>query len=108
MDTGRKTFAFQLIGNQSPGGICEDMAQMRRKLGLVLKPVSGGAEKINVMNYLTRTATPAKVCYYEEDPYEINETKVRTMVITTERVNMYEMGHTITTTTKTRPTMTTD
>lgn len=36
---------------------------MRMKLGVVLKYVRGGVEKVNVVNYLTRAQPLAKECY---------------------------------------------
>ena len=53
--------------------IREKMAQMRTELGLVLKHVTGGAEKINVVNYLDKPAPPNDECYYAEDTYSVNE-----------------------------------
>ena len=50
-DTGRNTFAVQCTYNPVTDEICEEMAQMRTDLGLVLKHVTGGAENINVVNY---------------------------------------------------------
>lgn len=46
---------------------------MTTKMGLVLKRVSGGAEKVNVVNYLTKTLQPTEKNYYEEDVYTMND-----------------------------------
>ena len=42
-------------------------------MGLVLKHVIGGAEKVNAMNYLTKPPPPVDDYYYEEDSYAVNE-----------------------------------
>ena len=49
------------------------MAKMRTKLGLVLKHVTGGAEKINTVNYFAKPPPPNDECYYAEDTYAVNE-----------------------------------
>ena len=49
------------------------MAQMRTELGLVLKHVTEGAEKINAVNYLAKPPPPNDECYYEKDSYAVNE-----------------------------------
>ena len=93
---------------------------MRTKLGLVLKHITRGAEKINAVKYLSKPPPPNDECYYAEDSYAVNEqtrvsdrvpkaqiriigakvkgTKVGSMVTITVRVIMSEME---TTTTKT-------
>ena len=87
----------------------EELAQMRTELELVLKHVSGVAEKVNAVNYLAKPPPPAHEYYYEDDTYAVNEQmgvsdktpkapirrieeiKVGTMATTIERSNMFEM-----------------
>ena len=100
---------------------------MRTELGLVLKHVTRGAEKINAVNYLSKPQPQNDECYYEEDFYAVNEqtggfrtsaqgsnydswhqdqgNQGRTMVTTIVRVIMSEMETTIRTTTSTGVTM---
>ena len=49
------------------------MAQMRTDLGLVLKHVTGGAKKINVVNYKSKPPPQNDECYYAEDTYAVNK-----------------------------------
>ena len=49
------------------------MAQMRTKLGLVLKHVTMGAEKVNAVNYFTKPPPPVDEFYNEKDSYAVNE-----------------------------------
>ena len=72
-DTGRNTFVVQSTHNPATDEIREEMAQMRTELGLVLKHVTRGAEKINAVNYLSKPPPPNDECYYEEDSYAVNE-----------------------------------
>ena len=46
---------------------------MRTELGSVLKHVTGGAEKINAVNYLAKPPPPIDECYYAEETYAVNE-----------------------------------
>ena len=64
---------MQSTHNPATNEIREEMAQMRTKLGLVLKHVTGGAEKINAVNYLAKPPPPNDECYYAEDTYAVNE-----------------------------------
>ena len=72
-DTGRNTFAVQSTHNPATVEIHEEMAQMRTELGLVLKHVTGGAEKINAVNYLSKPPPPNYEFYYAENSYAVNE-----------------------------------
>ena len=72
-DTGRNTFAGQSTHNPATDEIREEMSQMRTELGLVLKHVTGGAEKINADNYLSKPPPQNDECYYGEDSYAVNE-----------------------------------
>ena len=49
------------------------MDQMRNELGLVLKHINRGAEKVNVVKYFSKPPPPTNEYYYEEDPYVVNE-----------------------------------
>ena len=97
---------------------------------MVLKHVTGGAEKINAVNYLSKPQPPNDKCYYAEETYAVNEqtgvsdrapkaqiriisakvkgTKVGSMVTITVRVIMSKMENTTVTTTSTRVTMVTE
>ena len=64
---------MQSTHNPATNEIREEMARMRTELGLVLKHVIGGAEKINAVNYLSKPPPKNNECYYEEDSYAVNE-----------------------------------
>ena len=53
-DTGKNTFVVQASHNPVADEIREEMSQMRTELGLVLKHVIKGAEKVNTVNYLAK------------------------------------------------------
>ena len=72
-NTGRNTFAVQSTHNPATDEIREEIAQMRTELGLVLKHVTGGAEKINAVNYLGKPPPPNNDFYYVEGTYAVNE-----------------------------------
>ena len=71
-DTGRNTFAVQSTHNPATDENREEMAQMRTELGLVLKHVTRGAEKINAVNFLAKPPPPNDECYHAEDHYPVN------------------------------------
>ena len=64
---------MQSTHNLATDEIHEEMAQMRTELGLVLKHITRGAEKINAVNYLPKPPPPNDECYYSEDSYAVNE-----------------------------------
>ena len=70
--TWRNTFAVQSTHNPATDEIREEMSQMRTELGLVQKHVTGGAKKINAVNYLSKPPSNDE-CYYAEDSYVVNE-----------------------------------
>ena len=72
-DTGRNTFAVQSTHNPTTDETREEMAQIRTELGLVLKHVTRGAEKINAVNYLSKPLPQNDEFYYAEDSYAVNE-----------------------------------
>ena len=57
---------MQSTHNPATDDIREEMAHMRTELGLVLKHVTGSAEKV-------KPPPPIDECYYEEDSYAVNE-----------------------------------
>ena len=69
--TGRNTLAVQFAHNSVADDLHEEMAQMKTELGLVLKYVVGGAEKVNVVNYLSKPPLPNNEYYYEKDSYAV-------------------------------------
>ena len=71
--TGRNTFAVKATHNLALDEIREEIAQIRIEIGLVLKRITGGAEKVNKVNYLTKPPPPADKFYYEEDSYTVND-----------------------------------
>ena len=64
---------MQSTHNPATDDIREEMAQMRNEFGLVLKHVTRGAEKINVVNYLSKPPQPHHEYYYAEDSCVVNE-----------------------------------
>ena len=67
---------MQSTHNPSTNKIREDMAQMIIELGLVLKHVTRGVEKINAVNYLSKPQPPNDEYYYEKNSYAVNEQTV--------------------------------
>ena len=59
--------------NPARDEIPEEMAHMRTEIGLVLKHIIGGAEKINAVNYLSKPPPPNDEFYYAENSYVVNE-----------------------------------
>ena len=59
---------MQSTHNLATDEIREEMAHMRTELVLVLKNVTKGAEKINVVNYLSKPPPPNDEYYNEEIP----------------------------------------
>ena len=64
---------MQSTHNPATDEIREVMAKMRTELGFVLKHITGGAEKINAVNYLSKPPPLNDECYYDEVSYAVNE-----------------------------------
>ena len=64
---------MQSTQNPATYEIHEEMAKMRTELGLVLKHVTRGVEKINALNYLSKPPPPNGECYFEDNSYAVNE-----------------------------------
>ena len=64
---------MQSTHNPATDEIREEMAQIKTDIGLVLKHITGGAEKINVVNYLSKPPPPNDEWYYEKNSYAVNE-----------------------------------
>ena len=64
---------MQSTHNPAIDEISEEIAQMRTELGLVLKHVTGGAEKINTVKNMAKQPPPNDECYYAGDTYAVNE-----------------------------------
>uniref|UniRef100_M1DBA5 Retrotransposon gag protein n=1 Tax=Solanum tuberosum TaxID=4113 RepID=M1DBA5_SOLTU len=73
-DTGRNTFAIPKTNTQSADEISEEMVQMRTEFGLVLKHVSGGAEKsgteVQIEEQLGVEALAEVIMNFESDGIE--------------------------------------
>ncbi|XP_069150598.1 uncharacterized protein [Solanum lycopersicum] len=63
----------QFVHNPATEEIREEISQMRTKLGLVLKHVTGGEENVNAVNYLSKPQPPTDEYYYEKDSYVVND-----------------------------------
>ena len=72
-DNGKNSFTVQSTHNLATDEIREEMALMRYELGLVLKHVTGGVEKINVANYLSKPPPSNNECYYEKNSNAVNK-----------------------------------
>ena len=72
-NTRGNTIVVQATNNPAVDELREKMAQMRSKLGFVLKPVSGGSEKENVVKYLSRTPCLTEEYYCEHTAYVVND-----------------------------------
>ena len=72
-DIGRNTFAVQSTHNPATYEIREEMSQMKTKLGLVLKHITSGAEKINTVNYMSKPPPQNDECYYVVDSNAVNK-----------------------------------
>ena len=64
---------MQSAHNLATDDIREEMDQMRTEIGLLLKQVTRGAEKVNAVSYLSKPPPPTDEYYYEEDSYAVNE-----------------------------------
>ena len=72
LDTGRNTIAVPSAHKPATHKICEKKGQMKIDLGLILKHVIGGTEKVNMVNYFSKTPPPTDEYYYDEDSYVVN------------------------------------